>query len=912
MKKLILFLLPLFALAQNPTNFPYGIKNTVAPTDTTPAYFTTTQADGVHKKTPATLIAKSEELLKKQFLSTGLIKNGLISINADPTKYNITAGIGVISNFDDPENPVSTIVNFPAVTAKTPAYLTSGNITYIAINAGGSVVEQSTPFTTTQRRDLILLGAVIHSNLTNINVVNNISAPTNADTNQLHDFMEAIGALNLTGNKYTANGTNLSLDKSAGSIFKFGVNFATDWKKPHELSQSAGTALTFRYRTQTGTEGSDVTVLNPALYDLSGTLTTVPVNKFTIQTVTIFQTGLTRIQYGQNYYNSLEEAQAAIFTRNYVPESNIAQNGITRAYIILRNTTTSLLNASDAKIIEAQKFGGVASGGVALTLANIVTALGYTPENVSNKQNSLTIDGTGSKYPTVDAVNAALPKSYATIVYVNATSPNTATIFDDENPPITNDNALKLNIDNLYIGNDASTWVYNGSTYVTKVVPSTSNFYIEGTLTDAGNSKTANLQRSGGAFFGGALYSTQEIVSKKGASDTVLAGSNFRLFNNAGDAGNIFQLNASNGIDLWNYASNTWNKRFTFSSGGSLTANSFVKLGGTSSQFLKADGSMDGNSYLPLTGGTLSGTVDFNQNANFNQNALFYGVLFADDIRPNTGNTLTLLGGGANMLQVNGSGIFKNTTGAQTDITAANTIGGYISLSVTDNTTSEGLISYTNKLTITGGVVNVANLSGTGTRIVVADASGNLSTDSTVYAPLASPALTGTPTAPTATPGTNTTQIATTAFVQTAVAKRTFSINFSWATTSYGADASVYYVNRESTAITTPTFSTGNLTSGVPLPFNCKIIGITYSHNVLASTDLQMRVYKVTASTTAHAQVASKLISGHVNVYTPTTDYDTSATFNCATETVSIGFLNPTINTGSWRSPSITILFQEL
>lgn len=37
------------------------------------------------------------------------------------------------------------------------------------------------------------------------------------------------------------------------------------------------------------------------------------------------------------------------------------------------------------------------------------------------------------------------------------------------------------------------------------------------------------------------------------------------------------------------------------------------------------------------------------------------------------------------------------------------------------------------------------------------------------FAPLASPALTGTPTAPTATAGTNTTQIATTAFVQSAI-----------------------------------------------------------------------------------------------------------------------------------------------
>ena len=42
-------------------------------------------------------------------------------------------------------------------------------------------------------------------------------------------------------------------------------------------------------------------------------------------------------------------------------------------------------------------------------------------------------------------------------------------------------------------------------------------------------------------------------------------------------------------------------------------------------------------------------------------------------------------------------------------------------------------------------------------------------TAASTYAPLASPALTGTPTAPTATAGTNTTQVATTAFVKTAV-----------------------------------------------------------------------------------------------------------------------------------------------
>lgn len=35
----------------------------------------------------------------------------------------------------------------------------------------------------------------------------------------------------------------------------------------------------------------------------------------------------------------------------------------------------------------------------------VATALGYTPENAANKQNSLAVDGTGVKFPTVDAVN---------------------------------------------------------------------------------------------------------------------------------------------------------------------------------------------------------------------------------------------------------------------------------------------------------------------------------------------------------------------------------------------------------------------------------------------------------------------------------------------------------------------------
>lgn len=39
---------------------------------------------------------------------------------------------------------------------------------------------------------------------------------------------------------------------------------------------------------------------------------------------------------------------------------------------------------------------------------------------------------------------------------------------------------------------------------------------------------------------------------------------------------------------------------------GKITANTFEKSGGTSAQFLKADGSVDGNTYLPIINGTIS------------------------------------------------------------------------------------------------------------------------------------------------------------------------------------------------------------------------------------------------------------------------------------------------------------------
>jgi len=90
--------------------------------------------------------------------------------------------------------------------------------------------------------------------------------------------------------------------------------------------------------------------------------------------------------------------------------------------------------------------------------------LGFTPENAANKQNSLAVDGTGAKYPTVDAVNAGMAskvayadslKYYPTINYANRVLADSGVISDLEK-------LTKLYIENLKLL-DNTVFLWDGS-----------------------------------------------------------------------------------------------------------------------------------------------------------------------------------------------------------------------------------------------------------------------------------------------------------------------------------------------------------------------------------------------------------------------------------------------------------------
>lgn len=299
-------------------------------------------------------------------LGTGITSFGGLTINADPSKFDVGALTAwFVDNTTDPMNPTRMEASFPANNGNSVTAMLTALATYVGVNSAGVIIQQTTPFTAAQRRTIIAIGQVIHSNHTIVNAVNNNPTVSYAPTNQLEDLMEGMGPFNMSGNVVSANGANLNINKTAGMIFKRGSNYVIDPLNPHQRTISSGTALTFRYRLQDSDEGADTTLIDPTQYDVAGVSTLVPAaTNFTIQRVALFQTGLVRIQYGQAAYTNLANALAAIGTENFVYEQNIRENGLIIGYIVVRRNATDLSNAAQCQFVQAPKFAGGSAGGV--------------------------------------------------------------------------------------------------------------------------------------------------------------------------------------------------------------------------------------------------------------------------------------------------------------------------------------------------------------------------------------------------------------------------------------------------------------------------------------------------------------------------------------------------------------------
>lgn len=319
--------------------------------------------------------------------STGLISGGILSVNADTAKFDISTGTGiVVNNYTDGASPTRTTVALGG-TAIVVTDLATQPRTYVSVNSAGTVVQRLLAPTPSQRRDEIFLGLLVHQNNTVVSFTENESFPVGDTGLAVSDFMEAVGIINTSGNVISANGANLNINKSAGVMFADGTNLSTSAQDPNYPVQASGTALTFRYRYQNGsggvTEGADTTVVDPDQYDDGdGGLAAVPNNKFTIQHVSVFTTGTVRIEYGQTVFDSLSDATAALGSETFTADPNLVLNASFRCWLIVKKGVTVLNSGSNEAFIAASKFGRSGASGATSSTTNLQEAYdnSVTPE----------------------------------------------------------------------------------------------------------------------------------------------------------------------------------------------------------------------------------------------------------------------------------------------------------------------------------------------------------------------------------------------------------------------------------------------------------------------------------------------------------------------------------------------------
>jgi hypothetical protein len=321
--------------------------------------------------------------------STGLSTGGILSVNVDPTKFDLTAGTGTVVDYaTDPTNPTITSVTWGAFTAQSVTGLAIQDATYILINSAGAILQQSNYPDASQRRANIFVGRLGHSNHTSVQFATSFPDLVQSPTSQLYDFMDALGSFNINGNELSDNGANFQFQKSAGNVFFRSFNYPTNDQQPHTSLVASATPATFFYRTQTALNSTPMISVDVTKYDVGGVVTTIPnATDAVIHRVFLAPNGVINIQYGQNLYANLSTALASIATDTFIVNPTIPDVTILIGYIVAQKNAPALNDVATVAIVQAGKFSAGASGGV-----NTVISLQQTYNSSNNPE--IILDGT--------------------------------------------------------------------------------------------------------------------------------------------------------------------------------------------------------------------------------------------------------------------------------------------------------------------------------------------------------------------------------------------------------------------------------------------------------------------------------------------------------------------------------------
>lgn len=276
---------------------------------------------------------------------------GELSINADPTKFNFTAGLGYISNsYTDLAHPQVKNVAWDEFVGVSTPYISLSPATFVALDANGSLVLSPFQFSRSQVKELVFMGIVIHQNFTTINFVASYGIfVTDWGDYFWHLFTFFKSSFN-QGMNFEPNGPNLKLNLTGGNSLTAGFNYSSDPKDPLIIPVAPIVEASFSLVTRS----SVVALVNEVpvtQYDNNGVLTELPDNHYTAHRLAFDSvTGSMGLQYGQNTYDSMKKAVLSSEKENYVynPFLEIIP---TRTILVIKKNATDLTDFDFARFI---------------------------------------------------------------------------------------------------------------------------------------------------------------------------------------------------------------------------------------------------------------------------------------------------------------------------------------------------------------------------------------------------------------------------------------------------------------------------------------------------------------------------------------------------------------------------------
>lgn len=299
-------------------------------------------------------------------ISTGVTSGGLVTINVNPALADISATTGIIVDYNangvlGPLNPKLTTINFAGATGVALTGPPAQVLTYWLINNVGTLIQQPLFPTPTQLRTHLCLG--VTGQVGGI-IQGTQQMPVMSSQNALQNLglMLGLGVFSTGGNVVSANGANLMINLTGGSLFAPAYGYPS-YQDPNTTALSAQTPVTFHRATATAVLPAFQTTLDVANYDPGGLGVVTPVgggvNTTTIHRV--YGSGNAAanqqivVQYGQNTYANLAAAVAAIGSGTFIPNPLVA-GGTLLAWIAVTRAAVSLANIADASFTRAPRF----------------------------------------------------------------------------------------------------------------------------------------------------------------------------------------------------------------------------------------------------------------------------------------------------------------------------------------------------------------------------------------------------------------------------------------------------------------------------------------------------------------------------------------------------------------------------